>query len=378
VVHLVTSSPGDPGPVSALQAVKESAGIVELRWNNPADSDVVGAMVRYSTQGYPTSATDGLLAGDVPSASGAEVSLTHIVTTNQDLYYSVFAYDLDGNFATPASVMAIDPVLVWFDETFDGYANGNLGGQGGWTTPSGKNSCLVQSTVRKGSSGKAVEMFGTNNVYDENANTTFGPIVGGYHKISFDMRGDPDVPGNQAIIEIIGLGQKITRIYWSTAYNLLHGPDGAYFDPIVPAPVAGQWYHVEIGIDLDNRTLDAWVDGVQQTSGVAMFASVGQIDLIGLTGYGYEGIVAPSYIDNLRGERVVSNPPLAPLADFDEDNDVDLGDYGFLQACLSDDLVGISSPCADADLNTDTRVDATDAAIFLLCLEGANMPPGCQ
>jgi hypothetical protein len=93
-----------------------------------------------------------------------------------------------------------------------------------------------------------------------------------------------------------------------------------------------------------------------------MYQSVGQIDHVGLTGYGYEGTTAPSYIDNLQGRRVIPNGSLADLTDLDDDGDVDLDDHALLQTCMTTPPAGIQPGCEDADFNLDALIDAGDSA----------------
>ncbi|MHC4796022.1 MAG: immunoglobulin domain-containing protein, partial [Planctomycetota bacterium] len=62
-------------------------------------------------------------------------------------------------------------------------------------------------------------------------------------------------------------------------------------------------------------------------------------------------------------------------ADFDEDNDVDLEDFGHLQQCINGPAVHpTDSNCLDANLDADSDVDQDDFAIFLPCLTGTNIP----
>ncbi len=71
-----------------------------------------------------------------------------------------------------------------------------------------------------------------------------------------------------------------------------------------------------------------------------------------------------------------SGEPFFP-GDFDNDGDVDLTDFGHLQACMS----GTGNPyppgCDDADMDDDFDVDADDFGEFQLCMGGAGSPPGC-
>ncbi len=68
------------------------------------------------------------------------------------------------------------------------------------------------------------------------------------------------------------------------------------------------------------------------------------------------------------------------LGDFDHDGDVDQGDFGHLQACLTGAGVPQTDPdCSDARLDSNEDVSASDVALFLQCLSGAQTPadPAC-
>ena len=64
--------------------------------------------------------------------------------------------------------------------------------------------------------------------------------------------------------------------------------------------------------------------------------------------------------------------PAAIPGDFDGDRDVDQGDFGHLQACLTEAPPGqvIADGCGDGDLNTDQSIDQEDIVIFLNCVSG--------
>lgn len=68
---------------------------------------------------------------------------------------------------------------------------------------------------------------------------------------------------------------------------------------------------------------------------------------------------------------------LTVAADFDEDNDVDLEDYGALQRCLSG-FAPTPAGCEQADLAPDMLINELDLAIFLDCMAGPDTPPACQ
>jgi hypothetical protein len=73
---------------------------------------------------------------------------------------------------------------------------------------------------------------------------------------------------------------------------------------------------------------------------------------------------------------------MAPVTpDFDGDGDVDQGDYGHFQACLSGPEIPQTDPgCADALLDGDDDVDLADFFRFQLCLSGSGVlaDPTCD
>lgn len=79
--------------------------------------------------------------------------------------------------------------------------------------------------------------------------------------------------------------------------------------------------------------------------------------------------------DNVSLSLTAVPSPVIP-GDFDGDDDVDLSDFGHLQACLADTT---TPACADADLDASGSVSDIDIELFLQCLSGANVPqvPGC-
>lgn len=65
----------------------------------------------------------------------------------------------------------------------------------------------------------------------------------------------------------------------------------------------------------------------------------------------------------------------SPPGDFDSDGDVDMADFGYLQACLSGANVPQTDPaCEAARLDADSDVDEDDILLFLNCLSGSNVP----
>jgi hypothetical protein len=63
-------------------------------------------------------------------------------------------------------------------------------------------------------------------------------------------------------------------------------------------------------------------------------------------------------------------------ADFDADEDVDQGDFGLFQECLSGAGQSPTAVCVSRDLDGDGDVDQADASLFMGCLQGAAVQPG--
>lgn len=76
-----------PADVSGFTAVAGD-GEVELSWSNPTDPDFAGVVIRFRTDTYPTSPTDGQEA-----YKGSGESFTHTGLTNgTTYYYTIFTY----------------------------------------------------------------------------------------------------------------------------------------------------------------------------------------------------------------------------------------------------------------------------------------------
>jgi hypothetical protein len=102
-----------PSPVNYFEVISRIDGSLKLRWSNPDDEDFEGALVRYSTDDYPTVEGDGFAvendnAGRFPGTPAAVDSFIH--TERQDgvtYYYAVFAYDEVPNYAAGVTGSAV-------------------------------------------------------------------------------------------------------------------------------------------------------------------------------------------------------------------------------------------------------------------------------
>jgi C1A family cysteine protease len=111
----VAATPGDevpPGPVSLFSAQGGDRS-VDLEWTSPADVDVYGVHIRYSTEATPLGLDEGLPVengngGDFSAWPGAAGSFTHTGLMNDtSYYYSIWAYDGRRNYSPLVSAAAI-------------------------------------------------------------------------------------------------------------------------------------------------------------------------------------------------------------------------------------------------------------------------------
>ncbi|MDO8588847.1 MAG: hypothetical protein Q7T82_17595, partial [Armatimonadota bacterium] len=188
VYSLSILSPTAPGQVTNFSAVA-GAGQISLSWTNPADPWFTGTMIRYKTSGYPTGPTDGTLLCDRSTAPGANDGYLHTGLGNNTYYYAAYSHDETPNYSS-GTIASATPgcVAVWLDEIFDNYNNGNLGGQGAWTT-TGAASAQAQSGYAE--SGKAALMDTIASGGAAIANRiAFDAKSGGYHYLTLDVSQD--------------------------------------------------------------------------------------------------------------------------------------------------------------------------------------------
>lgn len=155
--------------------------------------------------------------------------------------------------------------------------------------------------------------------------------------------------------------------------------DGQFIDFIAADPVfwhTSDWrrFRIECYGSFIRYTVDGQiVTAVRDTTHSQGFFGVGHREY-----FSEQSFVRGTRVDNLS---VFVDDYVPFIGDFDFDGDVDQGDFGHFQRCLT----GTNQPqsareCLDARLDEDTDVDAGDFAIFHSCLSGtdANPPPECR
>jgi arylsulfatase A-like enzyme len=152
----------------------------------------------------------------------------------------------------------------------------------------------------------------------------------------------------------------------------------------------GGWHHVVSLFDGSEVTevkhyIDANLEGVSGSQAQAVNTAVAgtQTVLLGAWSAGgswdyfmgmvdgvyiYEQAISEEVIELLAGVR----PRFS--ADLDNDDDVDMEDFGRLQSCIAGDGVLVRVGCEDMDLDGDGDVDVADVGDFRGCLRGANVP----
>lgn len=103
-----------PGTVSGLTASTLGMDIV-VTWTNPTTWSFSGTMIRYSTQGFPASPTDGTLLCDLKAAAGTSGSFRHDSPRRGVTYYSAFAYNVERTYGTPITTSQTVVVKADFD-----------------------------------------------------------------------------------------------------------------------------------------------------------------------------------------------------------------------------------------------------------------------
>ncbi|MDO8682444.1 MAG: NBR1-Ig-like domain-containing protein, partial [Armatimonadota bacterium] len=300
-----------PGPVAGFAAAPWHEQNT-LSWTNPADSDFVFTMVRFKTTGYPISETDGDLAFNKANAPGSGDNYIHTGLANgATYYYRAFSCDTANNYNTSASITASampETGLLWMNETFDQRADGNLGGQGNWTSQ--VNNAQIQSSFAKNGKAALLDSAATGSTIT-NSYQGFTKKASGYHYITFDVaQSCAGTSGSvYAYIYIYADDSSIEIAKFRCLYNMWQF-EGAGTQIISFGVNQNTWYNVRIGFDVNQQKFDVWLDGVSKLSGAAWKGTGSNISRIVISSERKTGLTAQKfYIDNLRGE----TRPAAPV-----------------------------------------------------------------
>ena len=100
-----------PGPVTSFTGLP-SSGQIKLTWTNPTHSYFTGTTIRYRTDSYPTSATDGSLVCEVAGASDSSKNFTHTGLTDGGTYfYSAFVHNACGTYGPTKADLSAMPYI---------------------------------------------------------------------------------------------------------------------------------------------------------------------------------------------------------------------------------------------------------------------------
>jgi hypothetical protein len=101
-----TSDTTPPSPVTGFTATAQS-GQNDLRWTHSASSDAAGTEIRFRTDTFPTSRTDGSLACKKNGTPGSADSCLHTsLSSGTTYYYAAFAYDGVPNYSSSVTAQA--------------------------------------------------------------------------------------------------------------------------------------------------------------------------------------------------------------------------------------------------------------------------------
>ncbi|MGH9258645.1 MAG: hypothetical protein ACRD08_01925, partial [Acidimicrobiales bacterium] len=132
---------------------------------------------------------------------------------------------------------------------------------------------------------------------------------GGRHRFEFDVMAVGATEASLAKIEVRTTARgwdKKFQIYFGNSMRINYDPDGRA-TVIVPAVQSARWYHVRLELDLDGRTIDAYVDGQLAAAGVPMAAG----PITDLAIWGWDRGSGAVFLDNLLGTVATTPPPVS-------------------------------------------------------------------
>lgn len=298
--------PVPPGPVTEFTATPGDRQI-SLSWTNPSGTYFGGTMIRCKTTGYPTGIADGDLVTNRPAAAGKSDGYVHTNLTNGTMYYyRAFPHNDDSDSDTTDSITGSATPAdadVWMSQTFDSYCNGNLGGQGNWTTMA--SDCQVQSAMAR--SGKALvidSLAASDAVADRYAGFTIR--AAGTPTVSFDVAQSSAGNSGKPFGAVVFYADDATEI---ARFNCVAGSwrlECGSGSPVVLSSSVTQntWYNVRLAFDLAHRTISASINGESKAKNLRFKAdSASNLASIGVASNIVPGLTEQKmYLDNLQGK----------------------------------------------------------------------------
>ena len=275
-----------------------------LSWTNPADAGFAGTVVRFRTNDYPSSPTDGTLLCDRTALPGSGDSFAHTpVNPTLTYYYAAWGYDGVPLYSSSAAFASTFVLPDWLNEPFNNYSNSNLGGQGGWGTV-GISSAQVQSSVAKGGTGKAALMDTVPSGLSTANQICFTDKTSGYCYLSFDVAEDASGTTGQMVgyVTIYGSSSSndIARLQIQKGRMFMEYGSGS--TGVVATTMTNlAWYNIRIGLNVGTRKMDVWLDGVKKVNNVAWKGTGSNISKVVISSDRNTNLTSQKlYVDTLR------------------------------------------------------------------------------
>ncbi|MHC4671893.1 MAG: PKD domain-containing protein [Planctomycetota bacterium] len=340
-------------------AAASNNGSVTLTWTNPDLAEFTGTMIRYRTDTYPTSTTDGTLLIDKSGTAGADDSTTHSSLTNgTTYYYTAWAHNSTPVYSLASSARATPTAATCYTEGF-AYSDGNLNGNGSWS-----GTATTQITVTSGT----VKVDGGTTAYDSKQTVTCGDPGTGVIQVSIDVKsgtGDTNM-WNLYLDDTSGLNMA----RWYGAGTTARGRIGGTALVTASQVLTGSWDELVVRIDPYTKTTEFFFNG--SSIGTLDYSSTGAVNTLGSITFERNNNSAAVghyvYFDNLTvgGSDVLPPGPAANPSPADAATDVSI------TADLSW-TAGNGATSHDVYFGTDSTPDSTE---FKTNQSGVTYDPG--
>jgi hypothetical protein len=318
------------GPITSFTVTPNGTSNT-LSWTNPADVTFTGTVVRFRTDSYPISPADGYSACYRTAAPGSTDSFAHTGANSAlTYYYSAWGYNGGSIYSSTAALGTTAVLPDRISESLDTYAVGGVGGQGGWGTV-GASGAQVESSAAKGGVGNAIVMdtiASTNSIASQ---ISFADKAGGYYYLTFDVAQDAAGTTGQEIGSVSVYGSSST-----TEIARVHIQKGRLFVEYGSGSLALltqsasnlAWYNVRIGLNVNTRKMDLWLDGVSKGSNYAWKGLGTNLSKIVISSDRNTSLTPQKvYLDNLKFEPATSLPDWINDS-FDSYSNGNLGNQG--------------------------------------------------